>query len=211
MEKEIDGQIYILKSHVEKIVSERVSKVAARASSAEDKLNDLQTRLAEAEKKHATVDILTQQIEKYKTDLNAAEQRYNRYQAISKHGLTDQDMVDAIEWQYNRAMAKTAKKDQLPLADWLQNHVENPDSAPQLLRPHLAKLHSQPVPDATPAPDTAPQMASLAQPTAQPPRTNAGVRSAPESLSLIDRGIQDPEFYKANRADILRAMRSGGR
>ena len=78
-----------------------------------------------------------------------------------EHGLTDQDMVDAIEWQYNRAMAKTAKKDQLPLADWLQNHVENPDSAPQLLRPHLAKLHSQPVPDATPAPDTAPQMASL--------------------------------------------------
>ena len=48
MEKEFEGQTWILKSRVEEIVQSRVSKVATRASAAEEKINTLQAELQAA-------------------------------------------------------------------------------------------------------------------------------------------------------------------
>ena len=49
-EIEQDGRTYVLKSEMENIIKERIGKVASRATSAEQALEEAQNRLAKAEK-----------------------------------------------------------------------------------------------------------------------------------------------------------------
>ena len=212
-EREIEGKVYILKSDVENIVKQRLDKVAARANQAEQRATQLQDELDKAGKATATIDLLTQQVEKMKGELQTSQAKFTRYQAISKHGLTDPDIIDAIEWSYERAQSKLSKKEQSPLGEWLDSLVENPENAPTVLRPHFTKLQpreqtyeeaqglSAEVAQNTPPPKVeAPQVA--------PPATNTGVRQAPEAQNLIDRGIKDPDFYAQNREEIMQAWRA---
>ena len=88
-EIENEGRVYVLKSEIESIIKERIGKVASRATTAEQALEEAQRRLEKAEKAMSSVDILNQQLAEMQTKLQNSEQRFSRYQSISKHGLTD--------------------------------------------------------------------------------------------------------------------------
>lgn len=197
-----EGKIYVLKSAMENIIKERVSKVATRANGAESRIAELEAKLEENRKSLTSVDLLNTQLTELKSKLESAETRFSRYQSISKHGLTDPDLVDAIEWQYERAQSKVNKKDRVTLSSWLEGHVANPEQAPSLLRPHLQRL----TPKATeaPKPSSSPELNAPTQPEQQanptpPPNTNARSMPAPEVGNWQDRALKDPKMYRQYR------------
>lgn len=208
-EIEHEGKTYILKSQMESIIKDRVGKVAQRATIAEDALVQAEKRLEKAEKAMSSVDILNQQLSDMQTKLTTAEKRFERYQSISKHGLTDPELIEAIEWSYERAQKGATDKDRLSLSEWLDSQVENPDKAPLTIRPHLRALkevadtpeEAESLPEAS----TAAQMAELERAT--PPRTNSGALPAPDSPGFLDRALKDPDFYAANRDKVIEAWR----
>ena len=213
MEKEIDGQTWILKSRVEEIIKDRVGKVAQRANTAQEQISQLQAQLEKAQKAQGTVDILSQRVQELESNLEKSNTRYSRYQAITKHGLHGEDMLEALEYSYERAQAKLAKKDQTDLASWLDTMVKNPDQAPVLIRPHLQTLQPQQTQElqeaSTPAQLQALQATQENQPApSNPPRVNMGVQRTPEPTDLLDRALQDPEFYRANRDRVQQAWRT---
>ena len=138
-----DGETYVLKTDMETVIKERISKVSARAQQAEEKLRTLQTDLDAAKQSAGTSDVLAQQLDEYREQLQQANNRFDRYKAISKHGLVDDDMIEAIEWTYEKSQSKLSNKERVPLTDWLESAVANPDSAPTVLRPHLMQLQQQ--------------------------------------------------------------------
>lgn len=205
-----DGNVYVLKSDMENIIKERISKVSARAQEAEEAQRNLQSQLEDAKKGAKTSDVLSQQVEEYREKLEQSKNRYERYVAISKHGLVDEDMVEAIEWAYEKSQSKVAKKERQGLNEWLQKAVENPENAPMVLRPHLQQLQTQvetveavEPPEATPG-ETMQQFASA-------PNVNRNAMPAQEPPDLITRGLQDPDFYAQNRDAIMKQWKNRGR
>ena len=212
-EIEYEGKTYVLKTQVEAIIKDRVGKVAQRATAAEHALEAAQSRLEKAEKAMSSVDILNQQLAEMQGKLQTSENRFTRYQSISKHGLTDPDLVEAIEWSYERSQKSKGDKEKQTLAEWLDSVVDNPDTAPITIRPHLQALKmidEQPADAAAakmPPADTQPQLAELhaQQP---PPRANAGAMPTPESADFMDRALRDPEFYAQNREKVMSAWKN---
>lgn len=213
-EIEYEGKTYVLKQDIESVIKERIGKVAARATTAESALAEAQRRLEKAEKAMSSVDILNQQLTDLQTKLQTSENRFNRYQSISKHGLTDPDLVEAIEWSYERSQKNATDKDKKTLSEWLDSVVENPETAPITIRPHLQALKmvddgpadAQPNVADLPAADTQAQLASLEQ--ARAPRTNAKAMPTPESADFLDRALRDPEFYAQNRDKVMSAWKN---
>jgi len=219
-ELEHEGQTYILKSEMENIIKERIGKVATRATTAEKALEEAQSRLAKAEKAMSSVDILNQQLAEMQTRLQSSEQRFERYQSISKHGLTDPDLVEAIEWSFERAQKGKSDKERQTLSDWLDQQVENPESAPITIRPHLQALKMIGEDNAEPGDmqeaSTASQLQSLGESLepreqAAAPRANVGAIPAPDSPGFLDRALKDPEFYAANRDKVMQAWKNRNR
>ena len=215
-EIEHEGKTYVLKTQVEAIIKDRVGKVAQRATAAEQALEAAHSRLEKAEKAMSSVDILNQQLAEMQNKLATSESRFTRYQSISKHGLTDPDLVEAIEWSYERSQKSKGDKEKQTLAEWLDSVVENPDTAPITIRPHLQALKMIDEPataaESTPAAqlptaDTSVQLAELhaQQP---PPRANAGAMPTPESADFMDRALRDPEFYAQNREKVMSAWKN---
>tara|TARA_B100000459_G_scaffold89443_1_gene50365 strand:+ start:1907 stop:2590 length:684 start_codon:yes stop_codon:yes gene_type:complete len=216
-----DGETYVLKTDMETVIKERISKVSARAQQAEEKLRTLQTDLDAAKQSAGTSDVLAQQLDEYREQLQQANNRFDRYKAISKHGLVDDDMIEAIEWTYEKSQSKLSNKERVPLTDWLESAVANPDSAPTVLRPHLMQLQQQ-QPDAPTEQPTTEQ--AEAAPTKQapdwqrqasqllagpkPPNVNAGAMPPQESPDIISRGLSDSDFYQNNRDAIMKQWRS---
>ena len=97
-----EGKTYILKSQVEGIIKDRISKIASKASEAERRANELETSLAEISNKTASLDVIAQQLEEMKGKLSASENRFERYQAVSKYGITEPDIIEAIEYSYEK-------------------------------------------------------------------------------------------------------------
>ena len=213
-EIEHEGKTYVLKTQVEAIIKDRVGKVAQRATAAEHALEAAQSRLEKAEKAMSSVDILNQQLAEMQSKLSTSENRFNRYQSISKHGLTDPDLVEAIEWSYERSQKSKADKEKQTLSEWLDSVVENPDTAPITIRPHLQalKMIDEPAAADTPAEQmpAANTQAQLAELHAQqpPPRANAGAMPTPESADFMDRALRDPEFYAQNREKVMSAWKN---
>lgn len=213
-EIEYEGKTYVLKQDIESVIKERIGKVAARATTAESALAEAQRRLEKAEKAMSSVDILNQQLTDLQTKLQTSENRFNRYQSISKHGLTDPDLVEAIEWSYERSQKNATDKDKKTLSEWLDSVVDNPETAPITIRPHLQALKmvddgpadAQPNVADLPAADTQSQLASLEQ--ARAPRTNAKAMPTPESADFLDRALRDPEFYAQNRDKVMSAWKN---
>ena len=207
-EIEHEGKTYILKTDVENIIKERVSKVATRANTAESRIAELEQTIEKNRKSLTSVDLLNTQLTELKDKLAHSETRFSRYQSISKHGLTDPDLVDAIEWQYDRAQSKLAKKDRVSLSDWLDGHVSNPESAPVMLRPHLTNIK----PPAASTPESAAETPSApsapSTPSEPPPKTNSGAMPAPELGNFMDRALKDPEVYRQNRDKIMSAWKN---
>jgi len=218
-EIENEGRTYVLKSEMENIIKERIGKVATRATTAEKALEEAQSRLAKAEKAMSSVDILNQQLAEMQTRLQSSEQRFERYQSISKHGLTDPDLVEAIEWSFERAQKGKSDKERQTLSDWLDQQVENPESAPITIRPHLQALkmigednaEAADLPEASTAAQLQELGESLEPQHAAAPRTNVGAIPAPDSPGFLDRALKDPEFYAANRDKVMQAWKNRNR
>ena len=205
-----DGKTYILKSQMEGIIKDRISKIASKASEAERRANDLETSLAEVSSKTASLDVLAQQLEEMKGKLSLSESKFSRYQAVSKFGITEPDIIEAIEYSYEKSMKSKAKKDQVGLDSWISQHLESPDTAPILLRPHLVQVASLRGDKAeTTAPNQAdPTMATQqtqAAPKADLISHNQNAVKAPEPPSLIQNGLKDGDFYRKNREAIRSA------
>jgi len=219
-EIENEGRVYVLKSEIESIIKERIGKVASRATSAEQALEEAQRRLEKAEKAMSSVDILNQQLAEMQTKLQSSEQRFSRYQSISKHGLTDPDLVEAIEWSFERSQKGKSDKERQTLSEWLDQQVESPENAPITIRPHLQALKML---DEDPSPQTEASADSYAsnqeqsyteqslQQSAPPPRANVGAIPAPDSPGFLERALKDPEFYAANRDKVKAAWNNRNR
>ena len=210
-EIEHEGKTYILKSQVESIVKERVQKVAARATDFETQLNQLQKEHEKAVKDNATVDILRSQLKELEGANIKANQRYDRYTSISSYGLTDPDIVEAIEWAFDRSMAKTDEKNRVELSAWLKNCFENPDNAPVILQPHITAARSSEAPlegaegvaNGQAIPDQNLQIQN--QQINPAPNTNLGVQRVPDSITSLDKRVfSDSELYEANRDQIMK-------
>lgn len=210
-EIEHEGKTYILKSQVESIIKERVSKVAQRANDYESQLSELQKDLEKANKSSASIDVLKSKIDELQGKYDKANQRYDRYTAISGYGLTDPELVEAIEWAYDRAMSKQEKP--VELKEWLKGAFENPESAPIMLRPHIqaarASINLEEEIESSPNHERE-QLAELndtsATNTPIAPRTNSGAISLPDKqTSLSNRVYDDPELYEANREQLKKS------
>ena len=151
-EIEHDGKTYILKTTVENIIKDRLSKPLARAVEAEKKLQEQTEKLATLEKKEETINSLNTKIVELEKAHKKTSDKFARYTSISSYGLTDPELVDAIEWSFDRAMSKKTDKEKIELSQWLKNAFENPETAPIMLRPHIkqAKADVQATPEITP-------------------------------------------------------------
>jgi len=198
---EHDGQVYVLKSDMENAIQSRLQKMSARAADAEQQAAQLQETIDGMNGRLGALDNLQSQIDQYKQQLEQANGRFDRFQTVSKYGMTDPDQMELIEWQYERTMSKRNKKDQQSLNDWLDGLVKDPSSAPIALRPHLQGI-AQAQPEAQP--EAQPQ-AQDALP--QPPRMNNGaIQAPPTTENLVDRGLRDLDFYRENREAIKKAF-----
>lgn len=209
---EHEGAVYVLKSEMESAIQSRIQKIAQKAAQAEERALQLQTALDEASAKTGSIDALAAQLEQAQNQLSQANARYERHSTIAKYGLTDKDMLDAVEWQYDRAMKGRAKKDIVSLGDWLEQCVNAPQEAPALLRPHLQAIAQPTQTDAAQLQQLGEQM-QQAQPAAQPmptpPAMNTNAQSAPVRVDdVLSRGLTDFDFYKQNRDNVIAAYRN---
>lgn len=216
-EIEHEGKTYILKSQVEAIIKDRVSKVAARANEAESQLKEATSQIESMQGKQASLDMLTDQIQKLQGELQASENKFTRYQSMSKHGISEPELIEAIEWQYEKSMKGKSKKEVTPLSEWLESHLSNPAEAPIAIRPHLQSLAASSAPPAAAEsvanPEIAESLAEVSEPleqgTPQPmyqaPQTNRGAVPAPEGKDILRKAMSDPEFYSANAEAVQKA------
>lgn len=217
MEIEHEGKTYILKSQVEGIIKERVAKVAQRATEFETQVQELESLLSKQQSKQASYDVLAQQVNDLRNKLSETETKHSRYITMSKHGITDPELIEVIQWQYNRSMKGKNQKEQQPLEEWFSSHLQNPDEAPITLRPHLQKL--QPEEEVIQDPETGETETSFDSKTGidenslemiqereiAPPMTNKGAVKAPEGKDILRRAVEDPSFYNENVEAIRKA------
>ena len=206
-EIEHEGKKYILKSQVETMIKDRVSKVAQRANEYQGQIETLRTELQGLQGKTASVDLLQEQLATLKSKYEASEGRFKRFKSVSKYGLTDPDLIDGVEWSYEKSQQGLSKKDRTSFSDWLEHTFENPDQAPIMLRPHITALKSQEAPSPDMQDKAQVQELSVSTEPIQPPQpapnTNNGVQAVVNMNSnLLQRAIQDPELYEANREQI---------
>ena len=225
-EREIDGKIYILKSDVENTIRIRLDKAGQKLAAAEEQVQTLQGQVASMQNDTSNTETLQSQIDDLNTQLQSSQNKFERYQSIARLGYgQDQEIVDAIEWSYERAQSKLPKKDKTDLATWLQNCTQNPDNAPSILRPHLQNIDRAQMQSLgeTAAAEAPPQIGQPSTPPAQdmpaqnmPAQniiaTNQGVQPTPDPHgNIIDRGIKDPDFYRQNREAIKKAWQQRAR
>ena len=193
-----DGNVYVLKTDMEAAIKERISKVTSRAQEAEGQIRTLTAELEDAKKSAGISETLNQQLEEYREQLTKANSRYDRYKAISQHGLVDEDMVEAIEWAYEKSMAKLGKKEQIPLTEWLENAVQDPSKAPAVLRPHLQNLQAEAPIEAEAQGEELEEV--IERPTA--PAVNTGAQAPVDGPSILQKAAADSDYYAANREAI---------
>ena len=142
-----EGQEYILKSEVDGIVRERLSKVTENKRSAEKRVSELESQFEDMSSKVKGAEAMASQLATLQDELAISNQRYERHQAIAAQGITDPEVRDLVEWQYNKAMDSKAKKDRVPMGEWMANMKEGGE-VPTVLRPYF---------QAQEAPQNAPQ------------------------------------------------------
>ena len=202
--KIIEGVEYVPKADIENAFKDRIAKLSARAVQAEEKATAIQTELDNTAGKLGSIDTLQQKINDLQTELNTANTRYDRHNAMAQNGFTDPDIRDAVEWAYNKAIQGNDKPP--ALHDWLMDIKSNPQNAPTILRPHLTT-------PATVDPTTQSQTVEVSAPTqaidtppVMPPKTNTGAQPAPtQQTDLLKRAVNDLEFYRSNRDAIRKA------
>lgn len=223
--KIIEGVEYIEKSAVDQIVSSRLTKLAEKLRSAEDNAAQLQAQLDSSASRLTEADGLAGTVADLRAQLEHANSRYDRHSTIAQIGITDPDLRDAVEWQFERSQQSVAKKDRVSLGEWLQNQMASPDSAPAVLRPHLQAL-TQPQQATQKAAEAPASTLASQQPkgemhatvspamaqalNVQAPASNAAVVQAPDnatSADILRRAQNDFEFYRANRTLVQQHAR----
>jgi hypothetical protein len=208
-----EGKEYILKSEVDGIIQSRLSKITESKRQSEQRVTDLESQITNMTSSMKGVDALNSRVQELESALKSSNDKYTRHNAITQAGITNPQVRDLVEWQYNKTMESLAKKDRVPLSDWLSGMKES-GQVPLLLEPYLNNANVQtPTPSPSlPQADTHAQMASIAQPAqppgqpAQPsqPTTNAGVQPTTDSntsQSMMQRAV-DFDYYMANRKKI---------
>ena len=212
-----DGLTYVLKTDMENIIQERLKKVSDKTRLAEERAADLQTQLEEAQKVSQSSDILSDRVRELEQQLNNQQSKYDRYTKISQYGLYDKEMVDLVEWSYDRATKDMTDKKKPTLEDWLEEAYNNPESSPVTLRPHLERLRqnqnisteSNIEDGVTPGIETPHEVETSLQSgnELRPPRTNAGAKPNPSESTLSSARFHDLEWYKANRDKIIQELK----
>lgn len=207
-----NGAIYVSKEDMESAIKDRISKVTQRARDYEEQLQAANEKIATMTKEYENVDILTAKIRDLETNLSKSQNQFTRYKAISQHGLVDDEIIEAIEWAYERTMSKVSEKDKTDLSTWIQGQIDNIESAHPLLKPHLQNQNKAPSHqnDETPQGDpvSVPSNNNTPPLNGEFPRVNKGAKKPPETRNIIDQGLADPEFYEANRDAILKAYKN---
>lgn len=206
-----EGEEYVLRSDIESSFKDRISKLSTRATAAEQQATQLQSELDNQSGRLAAIDTLQAQIEDYKGQLEQSNQRYDRHSAMAQYGWNEPDLRDAVEWSYTRAQQGLAKKDQVPLSEWLESIKQDPSTAPSILRPHL----QAPEPTETESDSVFQNDSLLLPPKAPAPRApdiNRGAQPAPAThQDILTRATQDIDFYRENRDAIKKAWSTRNR
>lgn len=207
--KIIEGVTYVPQDAMQAAMQERIKKLSADRVAAEDRAKELQGQLDAMQGKLTTLDTLAQQVEDYKSQLSEANTRYNRHTSMADFGFTDPEIRDAVEWSYNKAMGRRSEKEQISFSDWLTEIKEDPTKAPAILQPHMQSPAGELDQTVEAVEETAPAQAD--NPALLPPSTNAGARPAPmQSADLVQKGLDDLDFYRANREAIRKAYFNRG-
>tara|TARA_B100000519_G_C14216910_1_gene425441 strand:+ start:905 stop:1555 length:651 start_codon:yes stop_codon:yes gene_type:complete len=207
MKIEKDGKTYILQERVEEIIQSRIAKHSSKSSELESKLAEYQKQIEAAQKQAEAAQNLQQKLTDLEGKLATSQNKYNRYTSISRQGITDPQLVKLLEWSYDEDMRDLKKADQKPLGEWLQGYIENPNTAPITIRPHLPQQYKE-------GPKVETEVAAAAEPTStQAPApskkpapsksVNQGALPAPEISSHFDR-MKDLNYYSNNRDEIRR-------
>ena len=201
-----EGQEYILKSEVDGIVRERLSKVAEGKRMAEGKVSELEAQLETMNEKVKGVDAMASQLSQLQDELAVSNQRYERHSAIASHGITDPEIRDLIEWQYTKAMDGKSQKDKKSLSEWISGMGESGE-IPTVLQPYfrITEEEQAPAQGQAPAQSQAPAPSPSSNPMAQRPTSNQGVAQTQDHSTSADmwkRAGSDFEFYQQNRAQL---------
>lgn len=206
-----EGQEYILKSEVDGIVRERLSKVTENKRSAEKRVSELEAQLEDMSGKVKGAEAMASQLASLQDELAVSNQRYERHQAIAAQGITDPEVRDLVEWQYNKAMDSKAKKDRVPMGEWMATMKEGGE-VPTVLKPYFqAQEAPQNAPqESTPTNTDASQIQSISEPLQSKPRptTNQGVAPTTNHSTngeMWKRAASDFEYYQQNRAELRKA------
>lgn len=203
-----EGKTYILKSQVESMIKERVSKVASKATEYQTQLETMKTELDSLQQKNASVDLLQEQLSTLKQEYERSQGRFERYKNVSKYGLTDPQIIKGIEWAYNESQEGLSKKDQISFNEFIENAFNNPEEAPIMIRPHIQALKASSAPidevqDKQQLQALSSDIEAKETPIYEAPKTNNGVQAvAPMNSNLINKALNDPEVYEANREQI---------
>lgn len=200
-----EGQEYILKSEVDGIVRERLSKVTETKRAAENRVQELESQLGEMSSKIQGVDAMASQLAQLQDELSLSNQRYERHQAIASQGITDPEVRDLIEWQYSKAMETKAKKDKVSLGEWM-NTMKESGEVPTVLKPYFEQPPQ--AQESTPTqhlehPSTQQQLHALNERVR--PSTNQGVTPTQDHATngdLWKKASNDFEFYRQNRDQL---------
>ena len=206
-----DGLTYVLKDDMENAIKDRISKLTQKTREVETQLEEANKQISTMTKDAQNVDILTQKIRDLEGAVSKSNNQFERYKAISRHGLIDDDIIEAIEWAYERQMSKVDDKDRVDLGAWLDTQINDIDNANPLLRPHLQNINSSPENSEISHENTTGDITQVetetTSKTAEIPRVNQGATKPPEMRNIIEQGLSDPEFYEANREAIHKAYK----
>ena len=200
-----EGQEYILKSEVDGIVRERLSKVTETKRAAETRVQELESQLGEMSSKIQGVDAMASQLAQLQDELSLSNQRYERHQAIAAQGITDPEVRDLIEWQYSKAMETKAKKDKVSLGEWV-NSMKESGEVPTVLKPYFEQPSQAQESTQTQQlehPSTQQQLHALNERVR--PSTNQGVTPTQDHATngdLWKKATNDFEFYRQNRDQL---------
>jgi len=123
----------------------RFERVVAERNTLKTQLDDLAEQVQTLSERSATADTLASQLRDAQADAASARSRFDSYRTIAGAGITDPDLVEAVEWQYGRLPAE----ERPALAEVLSGWSATPDEAPAILRPVFQSL-AAPVEASTP-------------------------------------------------------------
>ena len=193
---EKDGKIYIAQERVEDIISERLKKYANKSAGYEEQITKLQQSLDDATTGIQDVNLLREKINQLETNLTKANSKYERHTAINKHGISSSEVMELLEWQYEKTMNSRPKKDREVLGTWLDGIMQDPTKAPISIRPHLPQREiANEEPSET--------MNSELEETTEPPQINlnSGALKTPTKTPMINQ-IGNLDYYRQNRENL---------